>query len=124
VLRRYDFITARRFLDKIGKQHTGIHVVSTLQPLSLRETVPSLEIATRRSDPPRDQSYLFQDLSAVPPRVIDAWVRQFMIQATRERFASPTLLESFALNLRTRVAIMADLTPDAQAALSIFWSPN
>src|SRR5678815_2901876 len=98
VLTLYDYVTAGALLGKLGDPpKKGIYIVSTMVPLSTVNTIRG--------------EYLFQDLTRIPPNVVDAWVSQFMIQATQQDYWRPDSMDRFALELRTRIAQAAEITP-------------
>jgi hypothetical protein len=102
LLGHYDYARARVFLDRLpGSRKEGIYLVSCLKPLS---SAP---------DPP----YLVQDLTAVPtepPDLISWWMREFLNQASQERFWQPKTTELLALRLRTSIAVLAAGLPEVQ----------
>jgi hypothetical protein len=93
LLDHYDFARARFLLRPLpGNLRRGPYFVSSLYPLG----------KAGRSSP----EYLIQDLSAVPPHLIDAWVVEFLNQSAQERFWKPATLEQLALKLRTIVGVL------------------
>jgi len=66
---------------------------------------------------------IYQDLTGVPAHVVEAWVRQFLVQSSGERFLEPNALAIFALRLRTLVAQVAGVAPNVVEAL-IVWRTN
>jgi hypothetical protein len=109
ILRRYDYVTAATMLGKFQlPRQDGIYIISTTARLSTLQKIKG--------------KYLFQDLTRVPPRVVDAWVEQFMIQASQQQYWQPNAMDKFALDLRTRIAQVADITPDLKSAITLFWA--
>src|SRR5271166_3715387 len=51
--------------------------------------------------------YIFEDLSSVPPDVVEFWVQQFKCPTSQERSRDKETVSSVALRLRTAIAIFA-----------------
>ena len=102
LLKHYDYARARVLLDALpGSRKEGIYLVSCLKPL------------IGSSAPP----YLVQDLSTVPtepPDLISWWMREFLNQASQERFWQPRTVELLTLKLRTSIALLATGLPEVR----------
>ena len=62
-------------------------------------------------------SYLFQDLSSVPPHLAASWVREFLNQAAQERFWEEKTAVQLAQRLRATVGIMGAGLPEVRKSL-------
>jgi len=102
LLGHYDYPRARLLLDALpGSRKEGIYLVSGLKPLSGNPGPP----------------YLVQNLTSVPtepPDLISWWMREFLNQASQERFWQPKATELLALKLRTSIAVLATGLPEVQ----------
>jgi hypothetical protein len=104
VLEHYDYARSRSLLRAVpGHRRDGPYIVSVLKPLSRTTTLSG--------------QYLDQDLSAVPPHLVTAWVREFLNQAAQERFWEARTVQRFALRLRTTIAIAAVGLPEVKDGL-------
>ncbi len=106
VIANYDYTRAQVILSSLpgNLRLGGPYIVSARQPLS-SATVSPPEI-------------LYQDLSSIPPAVMVAWFREFLIQAARERFWEEPTLTVLVLNLRTsieRAALAVGVVNKAEA---------
>jgi hypothetical protein len=61
---------------------------------------------------------LVQDLSWVPPSLVDAWYTQFLNEAAQGDFSAPHAVGDLALRMRTIVGVIALGVPEVQDALS------
>jgi len=104
VLLNYDYPRARALLNAVpgGPHPSGPYFVSTSKPLSEVSSI--------------SEQYLYQDLSSVPPGIIDAWVREFIHQAGQERFWESSNVAQLALNLRKAVAEFTQASSEARHA--------
>jgi hypothetical protein len=103
VLAHYDYARARVLLNNLpGDRREGPYIVSFLKPLS----------GDSLSTP-----YLYQDQSWVPPHLVALWMKEFLNQATQERFWEPSTGEQLVLKLRTTIGILAVGLPEVQNAL-------
>jgi hypothetical protein len=62
--------------------------------------------------------YIFEDLSSVPPDVVEFWVQQFKCQKAQERSWDKETVSSVALRLRTAIAIFALGLPEVKKAVA------
>jgi hypothetical protein len=103
LLENYDFARARALLRLFpGDYRDGPYIISVLGLLS------------------GDQfsgNYLYQNLSAVPPRIVLDWAKAFMNQAAKVRFWEPRTAERLSLQLRTVVAQLAVAQPMVRGAM-------
>jgi hypothetical protein len=114
LLRSYDYARAAALLTKIncgngeipcGPHLGGPYIISTTIPLSGLDTVSG--------------HFLYQDLSAVPARIVPLWTDEFLKQASQPEFWKKRNGTQAALKLRTAIAVMGDsLTPTEAAAAS------
>jgi hypothetical protein len=109
LLKHYDWERARDFLTRLPGDHLdGPYIVTYGEPLS---DVDVLE-----------KDYLYQDLSSVPPELVAAWVREFMLQAAQEHFWNVRTKPMLALRLRTVIEVLAGALPNPKSlATSIAW---
>lgn len=104
LLENYDFARARVILSSFpGDYRDGPYIISVLRPLGGNMF---------------SGNYLYQNLSAVPPRIVLAWAKAFMNQAAKERFWEEQTSQKLARNLRTIVAQLADGYPMVIKALN------
>ncbi len=112
LLEHYDYARARVLLDALpGDRKDGVFLVSCLKPLSGGPSPP----------------YVVQNLTTVPtdpPDLISWWVREFLNQASQERFWDSKTSEMLTLRLRTTIAVLAAGLPDVQKSVTswIAWS--
>jgi len=100
----YDYARAQVLLSVLSGPHLGgPYIVSSKLPLSKIQTLPP--------------QYLYQDLSAVPPKLIRLWVKEFMAQAQEEEFWKTRTKEQFILRLRTAIGVASDQLPDFGSAV-------
>lgn len=103
LLENYDFARARAILKSFpGDYRDGPYIISVLRPLGGAEF---------------SGNYLYQNLSAVPPRIVVDWAKAFMNQAAKERFWEEQTAQKLARNLRTIVAQLADGMPQVLNAM-------
>jgi hypothetical protein len=110
LLERHDYARSRSLLRALpGTHRDGPYIVSTLTPIGGRGL----------SGP-----YLFQDLSAVPPHLVAAWIREFLNQAAQVRFWEQRAGEKLALRLRLTLGILGAGLPEVRTALDawIAWA--
>ena len=62
--------------------------------------------------------YIFEDLSSVPPDVVEFWVQQFKCPTAQERSWDKETVSSVALRLRTAIAIFALGLPEVKKAVA------
>jgi hypothetical protein len=108
----YDYGRAETLLGQMRLSGNGPFIVSVLRPLS---------------DHPVDagEAFLVQDLSDVPAELVGLWVDEFKRQVVREATGSPEHLRRFALNLRTRIAVLAEAFSITKAAVAeMFEAPE
>jgi hypothetical protein len=108
ILEHYNYTRARLLLRTLpGVHNEGPYIVSLRKPLRL---------GTIQTEP-----YLYQNLSWVPPRLIELWVKTFLNQAAQERFWEERTAQRWVLHLRTAIAILAEGLPEVRHA-SAEWS--
>ena len=104
MLRHYNYVRARLVLRTLpGSYHSGPYLVSHLKPLS--------------GSAPAAGPFLFQDLSNVQPDLAAVWMREFLVQAGKERFWEPDAVGQFRLQLRNAIAVAGATVPGVQAAV-------
>ncbi len=105
VLESYDYARARSVLRGLpGQNRDGPYIVAALRPMSgATAGTPS--------------SYLFQDLSSVPPHLAASWVKEFLNQAAQERFWEAKKGAQFAQRLRATVGVMGAGLPEVKKSL-------
>jgi hypothetical protein len=97
ILDNYDYEQAQAFLMKVeGNNINGPYLVSFLKPLSNNSTAPP---------------YLYQDLSLAPPEIVSPWVKEFIIQAAKEKFWEPNTLRITMLRMQIYVGIIGKAVP-------------
>jgi hypothetical protein len=105
LLKVYDWERSRSLLQRLPGTHLdGPYIVSSAQPLT------QMSRLTR--------NYLFQDLSAVPPALANAWVREFVLQAAQEHYWKERGGPMLALKLRTTISILAGALPAPPTAIA------
>jgi hypothetical protein len=108
LLEQYDWERARFFLRRLpGDRLGGPYIFSSRQPLS--------QVGVLQRD------YLDQDLSIVPPELVNAWVREFMLQSAQEQFWNERTGPMLALKVRTIIGVLAAGLPRANQAIAIVW---
>jgi hypothetical protein len=106
LLANYDFARARSLLRFLpGNTREGPYIVSALKPLARSAT----------SGPPGP--WLFQDLSHVPPHLVDSWVKEFLNQAAQERFWEENRAEALARKLRLTIGVLSLGLPEVRKGL-------
>jgi hypothetical protein len=105
LLEHYDWERARFLLQRLAGDHLrGPYIVSSRQPLGALDVL--------------DKDYLFQDLSTVPPQLVNAWVREFSLQSAQEQFWNERSWSVFALKLRTVIGTLASALPDMRSSIA------
>jgi hypothetical protein len=105
VLESYDYARARSVLRGLpGQNRDGPYIVAALRPMS----------GATAGTP---GSYLFQDLSSVPPHLAASWVKEFLNQAAQERFWEAKKGAQFAQRLRATVGVMGAGLPEVKKSL-------
>jgi hypothetical protein len=103
LLAGYDFARARLLL---GHAQSGLgdgpYLVSSLSPLESQ---------------PGGVLVLIQDLSRIPPSIIDLWVREFLNQAAQGCSWKTDDFRSFLLRVRTVIEIVATGYPQVKSGL-------
>jgi hypothetical protein len=113
VLDHYDYGRSGGLLAKLTSRPltAGPYLCSTLQPILDDRVVVD--------------HFLFQDLTIVPDEVIPGYVDAFKRQAAKPDFWRADMMEKFALDLRTTIAIAARAVEPLQTALqTIGWKPT
>ena len=104
LLDHYDFARARVVLRQLpGNLRRGPYFVSALRPLGK----PSQDV----------REYLLQDLSTVPPHLIDSWVVEFLNQSAQERFWRVSTVEQLSLKIRTIIGVLSIGLPHVRSSL-------
>ncbi len=93
--RLYDYPRADVLTGQLRLRGKGPYIVSVLRPLSAQAVTG-------------DEAFLVQDLSSVPPELVELWVEEFKRQVVQEATDSPEHLRRFALNLRTKISVLAE----------------
>jgi hypothetical protein len=110
VFSHYDYARARVLLRCLaGNYRDGPYIISTIKPLSGISRLTG--------------QYLYQDLSRIPPSIVELWAKEFFNQAAQERFWEERTATKFALKLRTTVAVLAIGFAEVRGALDtlIVW---
>jgi len=95
----YDYPRAQALLSAFGPSRlAGPYIVSVTQPLRPAAAMPD--------------HYLYQDLSSVPPDLVQLWVKEFMAQAQEPEFWKTRSKEQFILRLRTAIGTAGSQLPD------------
>ena len=107
LLKAYDYARASGLLARIpckqgdvlcGSYLAGPYIISTTKPLTEQASL--------------SDSFLYQDISSVPARIVPLWVDEFMAQSSQAEFWKKRKGPQVALELRTAIAIAADGIPD------------
>ncbi len=93
--RLYDYARAEVLMGQLRLRGNGPFIVSVLRPLS-------------EGAVDRDEAFLVQDLSRVPPKLVGLWIDEFKRQVVQEATDSPERLRRFALTLRTQISVLAE----------------
>jgi hypothetical protein len=105
VLDHFDYARARFLLASIPGVHgDGPFIISSYHALQGPSSLTT--------------PYIFEDLSSVPPDVVEFWVQQFKSQTAQERSWDKETVSSVALKLRTAIAIVAMGLPEVQKAVT------
>ncbi len=108
VFEHYDYTRAAFLLAKVPGD--SAHVVG---PYLVSHTLPLGRVARLESE------YLWQDLSAVEPRLAGAWMKAFKRQAAKRHYWRSTLGETWALELRNAIASVSSVTAVAAPNLEL-----
>ncbi len=101
----YDYARAQKLLSMLPGPHLeGPYIVSVEQPLGKTGSLPA--------------RYLYQDLSSVPPELVNLWFKEFMVQAQDQDFWKSRGKEQFVLRLRTVIGIASQQVPDFRGAIT------
>lgn len=104
ILDHFDYERARFLLASVPGIHgDGPFIISSYHPLQGPDSLTA--------------PYLFEDLSTVPPEVVEFWVQQFKSQTAQERSWDKQTVSRLALKLRTGIAIFARALPNVQKAV-------
>jgi hypothetical protein len=105
ILDHYDYARARSVLRMLpGRTRDGPYIVSSLTALAGGDATASAPV-------------LLQDLSAVPPHLAEAWVREFLNQTAQERFTEARTRDQMVVRLRLVVGILGAGLPEVRSAL-------
>jgi hypothetical protein len=103
VLKNYDYARAQVLLGtRPGGHHAGPYIISFLKPLGKN---------------PLSRPYLEQDQSAVPPHLVQMWMKYFLDQAAQERFWEEKTGKLLVLKLRTTIGVAALGLPEVKKSL-------
>jgi outer membrane protein OmpA-like peptidoglycan-associated protein len=103
VLEHYNYSRARILLSSLpGAHNDGPYIVSSREPFRVGKILA--------------EPYLYQDLSWVPPRLVELWVKAFLHQVMQKRFWEERTAERWVRYLRTVIAILAEGLPEIQTA--------
>jgi hypothetical protein len=105
LLQHYDRARAEVLIGRMRLTGNGPYIVSLLRPLT-REAVAA------------EEAFLVQDLSGVPPELVELWVVEFKRQVVQEATQSPEHLRRLALSLRTQVAVLAEAFAITRSAVA------
>lgn len=111
VLANYNYSRASIILNTLPESYVnrgGPYLVSSLNSLTKENKI---------SEP-----YVIQDLSSVPPNVIQLWVDEFLEESSGERLWNERALRRLVLHTRTNISIAAEAWPDVEVAVSQFIS--
>lgn len=87
ILKHYHYARARALLRTLPQNHqAGPYIISFLEPLGKNALAPP---------------YLFQNLSTVPPDIVNMWVNYFLYQTSKERFWDEETGKRVMLNVRS-----------------------
>ncbi|HYL76317.1 MAG TPA: hypothetical protein VEU96_19050 [Bryobacteraceae bacterium] len=101
----YDYARAQKLLSMLPGPHLeGPYIVSVEQPLGQARSLPA--------------HYLYQDLSSVPPELVNLWFKEFMVQAQEAEFWKTRSREQFILRLRTVIGIASQQVPDFRSTVT------
>lgn len=103
IVTHYDYLRSQQVLTRFGTYTRGPYLISSLAPL--------------HTDAPEPDRFLWQDLSAQVPSLADAWVDEFMREASKNHFWEREELARFMLELRNGIALAAEV-PGLDAQLS------
>jgi hypothetical protein len=103
-LKHYDYARAQALLrTRPGSHRAGPYIISFLKPLGKNPLSPP---------------YLDQDQSAVPPDMVQMWMKYFLDQAAQERFWEEKTGKRLVLKLRTTIGIAAVGLPEVKKSLA------
>lgn len=104
ILSHYDYARARVILGKIGTGlRRGPYLVSTRQAIG--------------PGPASIRPLLFQDLSHVPPHLVNNWYEEFLNQASQQEYWESRTVHQLALNMRTAIGVLALGLPEVRHAI-------
>jgi hypothetical protein len=104
VLQHYNYARALVILRSVpGTHRDGPYILSSLKPVTGQSGLTD--------------KYLFQDLSTVPPHLLESWTKEVINQAAQEHFWETKSGEHLVLKLRTSIGILAIGLPQVQKAL-------
>ncbi|WP_324680939.1 hypothetical protein [Hymenobacter sp. GOD-10R] len=110
VQNRYNYPRAMVYLSKMPEiTGDGPFIICSRKPLSQW---------TQQDDA------IVQNMSTVPPRLINLWINEYITQCTQQRLWQDNTLSLLPLRIRTGVSLLAEGMPDVKAALEswIKWS--
>lgn len=107
LLDHYDYAHARAILSALPEKNgtDGPYIVSSLRPLSSVSQISMNNI-------------LYQDLSNVPPHIIELYAKEFFNQAAQERFWEEKSLSQLILKLRRTLGILGKGAPEVYKAMA------
>ena len=105
VLQHYNYARALVILRSVpGTHRDGPYILSSFRPVTGQAGL--------------SDKYLFQDLSTVPPHLVESWTKEFINQAAQEHFWETRSGEQLVLKLRTSIGVLAIGLPQVQKALN------
>jgi hypothetical protein len=90
----YDYARARLLLNRIGEDGDDVYLVSYQEALTTIET-------------PQPDRLLVQDLSLVPPELIELWIEEFRRQVRRQEYWDELTFRQAMLRLRSALPYVA-----------------
>lgn len=104
----YDYRRAAALLARMQRRvYDGPYLVSTATPLSA-------------GAPPDANQVIFQDLSAVPPKVAELWMESFLNQAAQPRFWERSTRDVFLKGLVTFIAAGGEQVSESSSYFASF----
>lgn len=105
LLANYDFFRARSFLRRIDQEGDGIYLVSYFEPIGRISEI-------------NKQRLLVQDLSNVPPHLIELWILDYRRQVRNPRYWNESQLRTTIRKLRTALPEIAKFIKFAGIAIA------
>lgn len=106
LLANYDVSASQAIMRSIGGlDDDGVYLVSSLKPISGAAVPKQTVIAV-------------QNLARIPDNVASLWVLEFFRQTSSTRKWDPPALHRLVLYMRTTVAVLAQVAPDARKSIA------